>query len=487
MKHQKTSGMLRGAWLVLLLIFVSGGLHAWQVDVFVNGSTEGATMSFGEGEADMKPMPPFSGMYGVVDVYLANPDKVYPAGISAAIQDFYNRLSVDIKASATRVDNRWVLVAGSNARLTWTTVDGAIPANFNIAWTEKGEDKSEPVVAGATFSVKAGITYTLGVGVGTADIQTDPNNPNQMVGKDEDGNLEPAIITLTMPSVAAVTSYTISINLNAGTTLLAFPVYDGAGLLTGYRPNNGGADILPADISAAAAWIVEVVAPGYSVALAWDGTDPNVLIATLTKNNTRADGDWLLSAQPTKTGLAPLSANTTLTEIDDTPTAEELLGNLIAIIQRFGTLDFDGDGYFTKNDVYYLWNFQVIGSPVQSDDPDEEDDNVAALLRFTGLPVNAENLQKAKNAIDLFRGSSEELVFDGNPASDGKVKKNDVYYLWNFQVIGSPEQSDDPDEEADNVAALLRFTGLPGTEAANLQLAAEALATLRSFLENVGN
>ena len=35
-------------------------------------------------------------------------------------------------------------------------------------------------------------------GVGTADIQTDPNNPNQMVGKDEQGNLEPAVITLNL-------------------------------------------------------------------------------------------------------------------------------------------------------------------------------------------------------------------------------------------------------------------------------------------------
>jgi hypothetical protein len=473
MKHQKTSRMLRGAWFVLLLIIISGGLHAWQVDVFVNGSSEGPTMSFGEGAAAMAPMPPFSGMYGVVDVYLANPAG-NPA-VPADIQAYYNRLSVDIKASATRVDNRWVLVAGSNARLTWTTVDGAIPANFNIAWTEKGEDKSEPVVAGATFSVKAGITYTLGVGVGTADIQTDPNNPNQMVGKDEQGNLEPAVITLNMPTVAAVTSYTISINLNAGTTLLAFPVYDGAGLLTGYRPNNGGADILPADISAAAAWIVEVVAPGYDVALAWDGTDPNVLIATLTKNNTRADGDWLLSAQPTKTGLAPLSANTTLTKIDDTPTAEELLGNLIAIIQQLGTLDFDGDEKITANDVMFLYNYVIDGCQPASNTRY----TYKNLLPFTSFTDSAVAQASASAALQFFQENLDALNFD-EAGEAGKPDSNDYVFLYNFQLDGCQPASNN------------RYTYkniLPFTTDVDANAAEAALQKLRELSEglSVGN
>lgn len=464
MKHQKTSGMLRGAWFILLLIIISGGLHAWQVDVFVNGSTEGATMSFGEGTVGMAPMPPFSGMYGVVDVYLANPAG-NPA-VPADIQAYYNRLSVDIKAAATRVANRWVLVAGSNARLTWTAVEGAIPANFNIAWTEKGENKVEAVVAGATFSVKAGITYTLGVGVGTADIQTDPNNPNQMVGKDDDGNLEPAVITLNMPSLAAVTSYTISINLNAGTTLLAFPVYDGAGLLTGYRPNNSGADILPADISAAAAWIVEVVAPGYDVALAWDGTDPNVLIATLTKNNTRADGDWLLSAQPTKTGLAPLSANTTLTEIDGTPTAEELLGNLIAIIQQLGTLDFDGNEVVNMDDVMYLYNYASWGFPSVEDGQGWFDGSY--LLPYT----ESANADDANAALAFLQANFSEVDYDGS----AQIDMDDVMYLYNYASWGFPSAADGQGW----------FDGsylLPYTESATTDSANTALSTMQEFVE----
>ncbi|MDQ0288952.1 hypothetical protein [Oligosphaera ethanolica] len=469
MKRQQTSGIWRVMWVVLILAIAPGSLHAWQVDVFVNGCTEGPTMSFGEGTAAMEPMPPFSGMFGVVDVYLANPAG-NPA-VPADIQAYYNRLQVDIKASATRVDNRWVLVAGSNARLTWTAVDGAIPANFIIAWTEKGENKVEAVVAGATFSVKAGITYTLGVGVGTADFQTDPNNPTQMVGKDDDGNLEPAVITLNMPSLAAVTSYTISINLNAGTTLLAFPVYDGAGLLTGYRPNNSGADILPADISAAAAWIVEVVAPGYDVALAWDGTDPNVLIATLTKNNTRADGDWLLSAQPTKTGLAPLSANTTLTEIDGTPTAEELLGNLIAIIQQFGTLDFDGDGKITANDVMFLYNFVVDGcQPATATWYTYEN-----LLPFTSFADATAAVTAATAALTFIQENIEVLDYDGAGA-DGYPDSNDAMFLYNFYMDGCQPGS---------AAWYTSENLLPFTEQAQQVDADTALQTLRELVDGL--
>jgi len=463
MKHQKTSGILRGAWLLLLLVMVSGVLHAWQVDVFVNGSSEGPTMSFGEGTATMAPMPPFSGMYGVVDVYFANPQGVYPTGTSLDIQEYYNRLSVDIKASATRADNRWVLVAGSNARLTWTAVDGAIPANFTIAWTEKGEGKSEPVVAGATFSVKAGITYTLGVGVGTADVQTDPNNPNQMVGKDDQGNLEPAIITLNIPSITSALSYTISINLNAGTTLLAFPFYE-AGVLTKYKANNG-TEILPADLAAAAAWIVEVVAPGYAVVLAWDGTDPNVLIATLTKDSTRADGDWLLSAQPTKTGLAPLDANASLTNADGTA-LNELLGNLIAIIQQLGTLDFDGNQVVNMDDVMYLYNYASWGFP--SADEGQGWFDGSYLLPYTENATGAD----ADAALVFLQANFSEVDYDGS----AQIDMDDVMYLYNYASWGFPSAAEGQGW----------FDGsylLPYTESANTSTAATALSTMQEFVE----
>ncbi len=471
MKYQQTSRTLRRAWLVVLLIIVSGGLHAWQVDVFVNGSTEGPTMSFGEGTSAMAPMPPFSGMYGVVDVYLANPDKVYPPGISQDIQEYYNRLSKNIKAaSTTRVANRWVLVAGSNARLTWTAVDGVIPASFNIAWTEKGTNKVEAVVAGATFNVKAGITYTLGVGVGPGDITFDLNAP-LMIGKDNDGNLEPAIITLTMPSVAAVTSYTISINLNAGTTLLAFPVYDGAGVLTKYKANNG-TEILPAAIAAAAAWVVEVVAPGYDVALAWDGTDPNVLIATLTKNATRADGNWLLSATPSKTGLAPLSANSTLTQVDGTPvTTEELLGNLIAIIQQLGTLDFDGDGKITANDVMFLYNYVMDGcQPATATWYTYEN-----LLPFTGFANATAAETAATAALTFFQANMEVLDYDGAGA-ENQPNSNDAMFLYNFYMDGCQPGS---------AAWYTSENLLPFTDQAQQADADAALQTLRELVDGL--
>lgn len=457
MKCQQTSFTLRKAWLVMLLVVVSGGLHAaWQVDVYVNGSTEGPTMSFGEGAASVAPMPPFSSMYGVVDVYLANPGGVYPDGSSADIQEYYNRLSVDIKAAAAT--NRWVLVAGSNARLTWTVAEGEIPGNFKIAWTEKGTDKVEAVVAGATFSVKTGVTYTLGVGVGEADITNDPNNKTQHVGKDEGGQLETAVIKLDMPPIAA--SYTLSINLNAGMALLAFPVYDAAGELIGYRPNVGN-DIQPADIANIAVWIIEVVAPGYDVALAWDQTNPNVLIATLTKNGRRADGDWLLSAQPSKTGLAPLAANAALTGIDGAAPAEEtILGALIAIIKQFGTLDFDGNGVVNLDDATYLYNYAAGGM-----DPYATAEDIMA---FT---TAAATVEAAQVALDFFRENLSELYFDGTDEQVGVLLDNATYF-YNFASGNFDEYATAADIQA--------FT----TAAATDELAEQALATMREFLEN---
>jgi len=267
-----------------------------------------------------------------------------------------------------------------------------------------------------------------------------------------------------MPSVAAVTSYTISINLNAGTTLLAFPVYDADGL-TGYRPNNGGADILPADIAAAAAWIVEVVAPGYAVALAWDGTDPNVLIATLTKN-TRADGDWLLSAQPTKTGLAPLTANTTLTAIDGTPTAEELLGNLIAIIQQLGTLDFDGNEVVNMDDVMYLYNYASWGFPSVEDGQGWFDGSY--LLPYT----ESATADDANAALAFLQANFSEVDYDGS----AQIDMDDVMYLYNYASWGFPSAADGQGW----------FDGsylLPYTESATTDSANTALSTMQEFVE----
>lgn len=459
MKCQQTSFTLRRAWLVLLLVVVSGGLHAaWQVDIYVNGSTEGPTMSFGEGASIMAPMPPFSGMYGVVDVYLANPDKEYPQGTSPDIQEYYNRLSVDIKAAAAT--NRWVLVAGSNARLAWNVKEGKIPDNFKIAWTEKGTNKVEAVVAGATFSVKTGITYTLGVGVGAGDIKTDPNNKTQTVGKDETGQMETAVIDITPDTPPTENIYKVRINLNAGVALLAFPVYDDVGILSKYKVNNG-TDILPADIAGVAVWIVEVVAPGYKVTMEWDKNNPNVLIATLTRNGRRADGDWLLSAQPTKTGLAPLAANAALAEVDGAAPAEEtILGALIAIIMQFGTLDFDGNGVVNLDDATYLYNYAAGGM-----DPYATAEDIMA---FT---TAAATVEAAQVALDFFRENLSELYFDGTDEQVGVLLDNATYF-YNFASGNFDEYATAADIQA--------FT----TAAATDELAEQALATMREFLEN---
>lgn len=467
MKCQLTSFALRRVWFALLLIVVSGVLHAaWQVDVVVNGSTEGPTMSFGEGTFTMAPMPPFSGMYGVVDVYLANPDKAYPADTPEGIKEYYHRLSVDVKA--VNAANRWVLAAGSNARLTWTVKEGEIPDNFYVAWMEKGERNSEPVVAGGSLSVKAGISYTLGVGMNTGELKGDPNSVNKFLGKDANDELEVAVIKLDPPSMPDAASYILRINLNAGTTLLAFPVY-AAGVLSKYKANNG-TDILPANIAAAAVWIVEVDIPGYDVALAWDLADPNVLIATLTKNGTRADGDWLLAAQPSKGGLAPLSVDALLAKIGGSD-VDEILGKLIAIIIQLGTLDFDGDGKITANDVMFLYNYVMDGcQPATAAWYTYEN-----LLSFTSYDDATVAATAATAALTFFQENIDTLDYDG-AGTEGQPDANDAMYLYNFYMDGCQPES---------AAWYTSENLLPFTEQADQADADAALQKLRELVEGL--
>ena len=63
-------------WLMLLAGVVCAlslqANDAFQCDVYV-GNSDGVSLTFGVGDNDLKPFPPFSAMFGVKDVFLANP------------------------------------------------------------------------------------------------------------------------------------------------------------------------------------------------------------------------------------------------------------------------------------------------------------------------------------------------------------------------------------------------------------------------------
>jgi len=104
------TGFLSFCFLLAVLLLSSPLRAAFLIDVHIN-SAENPTLTFGETDEALptrSPHPPFSGMFGVVDVCFAG---------EANAEEWYDRLSEDIKVSDQ--DNKWILVAKSNASLTF--------------------------------------------------------------------------------------------------------------------------------------------------------------------------------------------------------------------------------------------------------------------------------------------------------------------------------------------------------------------------------
>ncbi len=422
-------------------------LHAaFRIDVHIN-SAENPSLTFGEADEQTRsPFPPFSGMFGVVDVCFAGAED---AG------EWYDRLAEDIKT--TSQVNQWILVAKSNARLTFKKASDTMPTDLRIVYNDvkSGEKKITSITNNLSFSVKTGGVYTI-----TRDDTVDPaENPNQdnnqFIAKGESG-----IFTITPP---AFTPKTLNISFAAGLGVLA---YDGENLT-------------PREITLAAVdWIIKVNYDG-NVAYLW--TVPYTeLQVTLTPNGTRTEGDLNVTMTPNRSSAPPIQS--TITTLGDDPETQQITNIIDWILQKFGTLDFDGDGVIDINDVIYLYNFFANGSPALSNDPDEENDNVAGLLDFTAKsPDNPEDMTNARTAIDIFRNDADSLKFDG---SAGDLNINDIMYFYNFFANGFPEFSDDPGEENDNVAGLLDFTAKSPDNPEDMEAAQAAIETLRDYKSN---
>ncbi|NMA45239.1 MAG: hypothetical protein GX945_01625, partial [Lentisphaerae bacterium] len=153
--------------------------------------------------------------------------------------------------------------------------------------------------------------------------------------------------------------------------------------------------------------------------------------------------------------------NAALTGIDGAAPAEEtILGALIAIIKQFGTLDFDGNGVVNLDDATYLYNYAAGGM-----DPYATAEDIMA---FT---TAAATVEAAQVALDFFRENLSELYFDGTDEQVGVLLDNATYF-YNFASGNFDEYATAADIQA--------FT----TAAATDELAEQALATMREFLEN---
>jgi len=367
-------------------------------DIHIN-SAENPSLSFGEVSTSSltreSPFPPYSGMFGVVDVCFAG---------ATDAPKWYDRLAEDIKSED--IDNKWVLVAKSNARITWELKEGEIPEDLKIAWydAKAKTDKWEKIKDGETLSLKTGTAYTIKKVAGE-DFEPD-ENPDKSTGYAEkiDGEITPIVFDLGIltgqPEVFEMRFY-----FNAGNGEIRYPE----------EPGKEGA-----------LWEVNFNTPGYTPEYRWDEDDPNILIITLTANGegTRG-GNWEIVLRAQKTSAAPLS----LSELSDL--FGDMEDTLYAIVLRLGTLDFDDDGEITIDDVMYLYNFVQNGC-----DPDTSADDIKD---FTS--ANSSDSKRAI-AIEFLKSYTDELKFSGS----SELTMDDVMFMYNFVQNGS-----DPDTSTEDI------------------------------------
>jgi hypothetical protein len=441
-------GFLSFCLLLTVLLLSSPLRAAFKIDVHINDA-ENPTLTFGEDEtAKESPFPPFSGMFGVVDVCFAGP---------ADAPDWYDRLAEDIKTADDA--NQWILVAKSNARLTFKLQAGGTYADdlFIVYNDVKTGDPADPVSIreGVSFSVKTGGVYTI-----TRNVEGDPApNPNQessqFVAKGDAGT-----ITITPTDFAPKT---MNISFAAGMGILAY-----------FDEDLTSRGITLADVD----WIIKVEYDG-TVAYNWT-VEYTELQVTLTPNGTRADGNPIVSMTPNRSSAPPIQ--TTITTLGDGENPPQITNVIDWILQKFGTLDFDQDGDFDNFDLMYLYNFQKSGSLTSFAVPQQEINYIKGLLRFTSKnPDNETDFQDAKTAFETFRGDIDALKFDEDSGSFSSIH---MMYLYNFQKSGSLTSFAIPQQEINYIKGLLRFTTRNPENSEDFEKARNALNTFRDYLGN---
>ena len=383
--------------LLLAVLLLSGSLQAaFKIDVHIN-SAPNPTLTFGEVEssADTRslPHPPFSGMFGVVDVCFAGPK---------GAEQWYDRLAEDIKVDDTNTPNQWILIAKSNARLTFKLKESdPVPTDIKIVYYDpKNPDpqnpKVEPLDFGdgmnePSFSVKAGGVYTI-TREDNPVPKPDPNaNKNQFAKKGE---------TATFAIPNDFTPQIIAISFVNTTGILA---HDGEVL--------SAREIDPKDVD----WVIVVEHGGMNVpesAYSWNDTY-TVLTVTLPGSDTRDTATTLVQMQPLRPSAPQIQ--TTITDAE----TEYIIDIIDWILQKFGTLDVNKDGKFSNVDVLLIDAFQKAFASAY-DDTENIDaaigqlsiDKIKAFLRGVNKNfVTEEAFAELLNSWEEFAGIDGRDVF----------------------------------------------------------------------------
>ncbi len=397
---KKTSRFL--AFALLAAVTCAWAADNFTVNVMVGSETEAPSLVFGEAdEASTMPFPPFSAMFGVKDVYLANPANL--SGEEATVTGDMARLGVDLHTASE--DNAWVLVASTDASLKLNS-DSEVTLYLQSDDDASAEAKEITLSEGNPYSLaaKAGVNYTLrktrSVGEDAITPAVDPANQSIFLAQDE-----------------ATKSYVSMKNGNAsfsGTELTLQVVTGDKEVVltdgTNYYWNDG----TTSTTAPTAGWILKVAATDATIAYQ---------DAAATLAFTEGTHDIVLSMTALAGGYKPVS-----TALLDGSTK---IAAFDWVILRAGTLDFDGNGVVDMNDAMYLYNYVSAGCPTTEDD----------WFTTEELKPFVENATDAdfQTALEILQAAGDTLDYD----NDGDVDMNDAMYLYNYVSAGCPNTEDD--------------------------------------------
>lgn len=370
------------ALMTLALVGLTAAVAAnFTVNVKIGSATAGTSLTFGAGTASTQPFPPISLMFGVKDVYLANPENV---GDTAAVTGDMSRLSVDVRPGATQ----WVIVTNSDTTLYFEK-SGSQKLYYGA---KVAKDAATTEFAGGelgeSLSVSAGTTYTISTTAvaeaNVAEVAEDPANAT-VYAQDNEGEFAGSWSGDGAATTIQVAATDEGVYFTDGTTYYGL---DGSTTTT-----------KPSDATA----IVTV-----------DG-------ATIDSLN-----NYALSVS----GTPSLSYEGTSTAKPFTTTVlngDEKLAAITWIVKTFGTLDFDQNGVVDFNDTIFFYNFVTQGGS-------------AAELSAADLMLFAEdtdNLEaEAQTALDYLNAKENSLALDGSAFESIDDLYDSAIYFYNYITQG---------------------------------------------------
>ncbi|MGN0866586.1 MAG: hypothetical protein ACI4SG_02775 [Oligosphaeraceae bacterium] len=424
----KKSSFLLAALLLACVWTQAAG--AFTIHVMMGGETESPSLIFGEAaEAKAIPFPPFSAMFGVKDVYLANPDNL---GETAKVSGDLARLGTDLRVADE--DNAWVLVAATDARLVLQPADEESKGEtLYLTQDDAQDEEAVEVTFPYALTAKAGVNYTLRKTRSGSAITPAQDPANVLVFLDRE---EGETVFHGEDTQVAASGSTLTLKLVNGNT-------DPVTLQDLYGTFHL-ADGTTSDKAPETGWILQVRGGAASLDYEEDAT------ITLAADATGVT----LAALALKGGYKPISAS--LFNEDG-----QRIATVNWVILPSGTLDYDGNGEVDMDDAMYVYNLVGAGCPTP-----EDDWFVSADLQPFTTNATSELLQAA---LETLQGLPSQLDFDGS----GEVDMDDAMYLYNYVGAGCPAAEDDWFVSAD----LQPFTTNATQE--RLQTALETLQSLR--------